>query len=703
MADGNRCAPGSCSSSTNKAAIVYFPSGTYLVSSSIIMYYQTVMLGNPNGLPVLRATAGFSGFGVIDGDQYQAGGKLGFGSTNVFWRQVRNFRIDMTQIPASSASTGIHWPTAQATSIQNVIINMSAATGTQHQGIFVEEGSGGFMTDLIFMGGLKGMVLGNQQFTFRNLTFDSCVTAIYANWDWSFTFAGLNVKNCVAGVDITNGGSQAQTVGSVTVFDSSFANTQVAFNISHSATSKPAGDGSFVIENIALSNVPTAVRFGDTRATYLAGTSGSTTVAAWGAGKRYAPTGPQSVQGSFTPRTRPAVLLSGGKYYTRSKPQYNTLAASSFSSVRSAGAKGDGVADDTTALQSAINGAAGRVVFLDAGTYKVTKTILVPAGTRLVGEAFSVIMSSGAFFANVNAPQPMLQVGRPGDSGVVEMSDLILSTQGSQPGAILVQWNLASPTSAPSGMWDVHARVGGFVGSNLQKAQCPTTQSYTNTACWAANMLLHVTKSAAGLYLENNWLWTADHDADDAALTQISVYTARGVLVESTAGGVWLWGTGSEHNQRYQFNLVNTKNVFMGLVQSETPYYQPSPNARLPFFKNLTIGDPDFDYYCPSGAPANCALAFGLRVQASTAVVVYGAGFYSFFNNYALTCSNFGAATKCQSQIVVYDSASTSAFGIYNLNTVGSTSMVQRDKTSLASWADNVGNYASTLFYFQSG
>ena len=79
MDDGNRCAPGQCNSSSITPAVVYFPAGTYVISSSIVDYYNTIMLGNPNSLPVLRATPGFTGFGLIDGDLYQPGGVLGFG------------------------------------------------------------------------------------------------------------------------------------------------------------------------------------------------------------------------------------------------------------------------------------------------------------------------------------------------------------------------------------------------------------------------------------------------------------------------------------------------------------------------------------------------------------------------------------------------------------------------------------------------
>jgi glucan 1,3-beta-glucosidase len=88
-------------------------------------------------------------------------------ATNVFWRQIRNLVIDLTAIPSSSSATGIHWPTAQATSLQNIVFKMSSASGTQHQGVFIEGGSGGFMNDLTFYGGLNGVVFGNQQFTVR--------------------------------------------------------------------------------------------------------------------------------------------------------------------------------------------------------------------------------------------------------------------------------------------------------------------------------------------------------------------------------------------------------------------------------------------------------------------------------------------------------------------------------------------------------
>lgn len=129
--------------------MIYFPSGTYLISSSIIDFYFTQLIGNPNSPPILKATANFVGFGLIDGDPYFTQ-NLNWISTNLFFRQIRNFVFDLRSIPSGKQATGIHWPTAQATSLQNIVFEMSAAAGTQHAGLFCESGMFSFgVRDLV--------------------------------------------------------------------------------------------------------------------------------------------------------------------------------------------------------------------------------------------------------------------------------------------------------------------------------------------------------------------------------------------------------------------------------------------------------------------------------------------------------------------------------------------------------------------------
>jgi glucan 1,3-beta-glucosidase len=288
----------------------------------------------------------------------------------------------------------------------------------------------------------------------RNLVFNNCVTAISQLWSWGWVYQGISINNCQKGIDISAGGTSSQEVGSITLIDSTITNTPIGIITAYTSSASPATGGSLIVENVVLNNVPTAIQLtGGT--TILAGSSGTMTIAGWGDGHKYTPGGPTQFEGIITPNSRPASLLSGSNYYTQSKPQYNTLSVSSFQSVRSAGAAGNGVTDDTNALQQVINNAAsaGDVVYFDAGTYLVTSTLFIPAGSKIVGEGYSVIISSGSYFNNMGSPQPVVRVGNAGDTGQVQWSDMIVSTQGTQAGAILIEWNL-NTSGTPSGMWE---------------------------------------------------------------------------------------------------------------------------------------------------------------------------------------------------------------------------------------------------------
>jgi glucan 1,3-beta-glucosidase len=69
---GGRCGQG-CPSSSTTPAVIYFPSGTYMISSPINPAYLTQLIGNPNGVPTIKALASFPnshGFALIDADPY---------------------------------------------------------------------------------------------------------------------------------------------------------------------------------------------------------------------------------------------------------------------------------------------------------------------------------------------------------------------------------------------------------------------------------------------------------------------------------------------------------------------------------------------------------------------------------------------------------------------------------------------------------
>lgn len=230
-------------------------------------------------MPVIKAAASFniaSGFGMVDGDKYQVTtGELTWVDTNVFFRQIRNLVFDTSAVPPDISITAIHWPTAQATSMQNVIFRLSEQPGTKHVGIFMEGGSGGYMGDLMFYGGYIGAQFGNQQYTMRNLTFVGCVTAIQQLWDWYWVYRDLTVVNCGVGINMTASG-----FGSAILMDSFFYDTEVAL-VSAKNTTAPGNmqsQGSLILQNVLFTNVSSILQGPDVMAenagyngTYISG------------------------------------------------------------------------------------------------------------------------------------------------------------------------------------------------------------------------------------------------------------------------------------------------------------------------------------------------------------------------------------------------------------------------------------------------
>ncbi|OBT63534.1 hypothetical protein VE03_07016 [Pseudogymnoascus sp. 23342-1-I1] len=693
ISTGNRCGQG-CDSSTVTPGLIYFPPGTYMISKPLTQYYYTQMIGDLSKPPTLKATAGFVGMAVIDADPYADGGINWFTNQNNFFRQIRNFVIDLTAMPAT-AGAGIHWQVAQATSLQNIVFNMRTDGGDAlaQVGIFMDNGSGGFMTDLTFNGGKYGAFLGSQQFTSRNLKFNNCKTAIFMNWNWAWTFHGLEIDSCQVGIDMANGGATSQTVGSVLVMDSKISNTPVGITTVYQ-TDEGSTNGTLIIENVDMSsNVPVAVKNAGTKATLLAGNA---KIDSWTQGREYkAVNAGKDVQGSTFTTTKPAGLLGAdGRVFAKSKPQYADVPSSSFISVKSKGAKGDGVTDDTAAIQAVFDAAtADNVVYFDHGAYVITKTVNVPKNIRITGEIWPLIMAGGdSFFKDQANPKPVFKVGNSGESGAVEISDLIFQTLGPQPGAILMEWNLGQTSQGSSGLWDVHFRIGGSAGTKLQSNTCSKTPSQTTPVkdeCIAAFLLLHVTAKGA-VYVENCWFWVADHELDLADHNQINLYNGRGVLIESNPGPVWLWGTSSEHNVLYNYQVNSAANVFMGLIQTETPYYQSNPDASVPFKVNAAFNDPDL-----TQGSSTTKKAWGVRVRESKDVYIYGAGLYSFFDNYNQDCL---ATANCQDNMVSIESSSN--VQLLALSTKAAVNMVTVEGKSAALDKDNRNNFCAAIAVF---
>jgi hypothetical protein len=92
--------------------------------------------------------------------------------------------------------------------------------------------------------------------------------------------------------------------------------------------------------------------------------------------------------------------LPKSPYFERPKPQYDYHSPAQFRHVRDS-CKGDGKTDDTQCIQNILNESAGKnIVFFDAGSYIITDTITVPAGSVIVGENWSQLVAYGSKFGD---------------------------------------------------------------------------------------------------------------------------------------------------------------------------------------------------------------------------------------------------------------------------------------------------------------
>jgi hypothetical protein len=483
-----------------------------------------------------------------------------------------------------------------------------------------------------------GIKNSNQQVNFKNIYFKYCTTAFEASGGHTALLQGATFDTCGFGIDMTS-----NSLGSMVLLDSSSINsgTVVKFhdssndggnrnsqlliqNLSHNTNNAIAVDSNGNVKLAAVSHVDTWVWGNVTPGQYETGTSFTT--------------------------TRPAALLADNKYFTKSQPTYAEYGSDQVVNVKAVDGhtvKGDGSTDDSASLNAILadNAANCKISYFPYGVYIVKDTLVVPKGSRIMGEAWAVISGAGDAFKDANNPKPVVQVGQDGDVGVAEIQDMRFSVAEILPGAKILEINIAGSAPGDVALWNTIVTVGGTAETSI--ANSCTDQD--TSKCMAAFMVLHLTKSSSA-YIENFWGWTADHNLDGGPTTIIS--TGRGILVEATKC-TWLTGTGSEHHWLYNYNFHNSQNVYAGLLQSESPYMQgngAAQTAPAPWTAKSEFGDPDFSW-C-GGGDQKCRTSLATNVDGGSDILLYNSAAWAFFNgpwegNYGEQCDG-----SCQTNMM---------------------------------------------------
>ena len=190
---------------------------------------------------------------------------------------------------------------------------------------------------------------------------------------------------------------------------------------------------------------------------------------------------------------------------------------------------------------------------------------------------------------------------------------------------------LAPPSGTKSthscryGWQTTHIAVGGIADSSVNVA-CGNPNTAT---CLTAFALVHLTSSSSA-YIENMWGWTTDHSLERGGHQNIA--TGRGIPVEAR-GGAWISGPGFEHHNLYGYNLRNAQNVYAGLQQSETAYWQgvgSFQNAPVPWTANPKYGDPD--YSCGVEGAQACRMGLAQNIDGELNLYLHSAAFWTYLH-----------------------------------------------------------------------
>ncbi|KAL4724576.1 hypothetical protein ACLX1H_008017 [Fusarium chlamydosporum] len=597
---------------SSEPRVVYLPSGTYEVESTINLRTDTILVGNAADPPVIKAAAGFKDEVLLNGRDptVDVAGEISFAVG------VKNIILDTTAIDADRAFTALFWGVAQVCQLQNIRIKMpEAGKDLGHSGIRLGRGSTLGLADIRIENGMNGIWHdGHQQAFYKNINFIHNVVGLLIEGGNTITLLNNTFDNVTTPVRHVSG---APFVG---IVDAKSINSGVTFN--------STGYASLLIENLTkdtdsdVVRLPSGVALGN--ASHVDTFTYGNTV---GRDPVYG--------GTMTSVTRPIAIAPEGRVPAVDAPTYADRSVVDFVNIKDPNQngghtiKGDGQTNEVEALTAVLEHAArnNKIAYFPYGDYRIESTLTIPIGSRIIGEAWSTISAAGDFFKTVDDPKPVVQIGAPGSKGTIQVQDMRFTVADVLPGAIILEFNAAGDKPGDVAVWNSVITVGGTLGAKNLTDNCADASN----PCQAAYIGMHFTKDSSA-YVENVWNWVADHITEGFDGGS-SIAAKGGVLVESTKG-TWLHALGSEHWWLYQLNLRDASNVVVSMLQTETNYEQGAKAEMLmPSPWNPDDGgwgDPDYAW-CGS-SDGFCRMGLSNYVNGGSNIYYYGSASWAFYD-----------------------------------------------------------------------
>ncbi|WP_323143694.1 glycosyl hydrolase family 28-related protein [Massilia phyllosphaerae] len=405
-----------------QGGIVFLPSGRYRISRSLLVPIAVRIYGVGRTRPVLMLGPNTPGFqkGVANmliftgTDTYNIGGvampvpgavpfdpvdkPVRDANSSTFYSALSN--VDFEVGDGNPAASAVRMHTAQHSNLSHIDFRMGSGLAGVYQ-------VGNIAYDLRFFGGRYGILAEKTspawQFTLLDSTFDGQRDAAIREHEAALTLANTEIRNTPVGIEIDRGYGdwlwgqdlRLENVSKAGVVISNENNvyTQVGF------------------ERVSARKVPTFARFRDSGKT-LTGSGTDYRVGEFTHGLKVAQAG---LPGAFDTRFVTAALPArdGTRQVMRTLP-----ATRDWASVRSFGARGDGVSDDTAAIQKAID--SRRTVYLPLGIYVVNDTIRLKPDTVLIGLHPGLtqlrLPNGSPLYQGSGTPRAVIESARGGDA-----------------------------------------------------------------------------------------------------------------------------------------------------------------------------------------------------------------------------------------------------------------------------------------------
>ncbi|OAN56654.1 glycosyl hydrolase family 28-related protein [Sphingobium sp. TCM1] len=526
--------------------IVFLPSGTYRITRTLVVPAGVRVYGVGPTRPVILLGANTPGFqqGVstmivfAGGDQYNVGKipvpvptvvprerQVRDANSGTFYSAMSNVDIEIGA--GNPAAAGVRFRMAQ----HAFLSHMEFRLGTAFAGVYQ---AGNVIENVHFRGGRYGIVTEKTspawQFTLLDSSFDGQRDAAIREHEAGLTLVNVSIRNTPVGIEIDRGYGDSlwgkdvrfENVSKAGVVISNEKNvfTQVGF------------------DNALAVNSPVFVRFRDSDRT-VAGKGKAYKVAAFSYGLAVPDLGHM---GDY--RTEADIQPLPAMPAPRLPAIRDLPPMTEWINVRTLGAMGDGKADDTAAIQKAIDG--HRILYFPTGFYKVTDKLTLRPDSVLIGLHPAItqlyIPDSNPAHAGLGPVLPILESQRDGDN---ILSGLGLFTGRINPRASALLWR----SGEKSLVEDVKIMGGGGTptadGKMLGALRVHTGDPVTDGRLDAQYPSIWVTDGGGGTFAN---VWSPNS------------FAQSGLHVTNTSTPGHIYEMSVEHHARNEIVLDNVQN-----------------------------------------------------------------------------------------------------------------------------------------------